>query len=438
MSRTIQLLRRQSLRSWMIFAMICAVLPLLLSATIGYSLYHRTIVQPFREVLSLQHDVLVGLEGVQGRYWTIAGALNDYVLTGDEEQRQIFEAARLGVEEEFRNLEANAATSPHLRDQIHAARQIWAQVSRHSAAVMAQPRDGIGAMVPDLERVVATEQEIPAAAHQLESVLMRMRDASEVSHADALRAFRQLELGALAAILLSLGMMGLGGFIVNRAIVLSADELVAGAKRFASGRHDKPVLITVPPELAAVADAFNSMTRTIIAQEAQLAEHARRDSLTSLLNRREFDSALAMHMDRLEKGGAPFALLLGDVDHFKQVNDQHGHVVGDEVLRSVAVKLQAGSRHADTAFRYGGEEFALILTDTSPEAALLTAERLRLAIEDDRMARRETDAPRVTISFGLAFCEAVMDPDVLVRAADQALYEAKARGRNRIVVNTAV
>ncbi|PZX48496.1 diguanylate cyclase (GGDEF)-like protein, partial [Cereibacter changlensis] len=200
-----------------------------------------------------------------------------------------------------------------------------------------------------------------------------------------------------------------------------------------SGEHGTPVQISVPPELAAVADAFNRMTRKIVEQETRLVEQARRDGLTSLLNRREFDLRLEERMDSLAAGGAPFALLLGDVDHFKQINDAHGHVTGDEVLRRVAQTLEANAPDAENTFRYGGEEFALILPDSSPEVAQQTAERLRRAIGE--LSPSDAALPDVTMSFGLAFCDAPLDPDALVRAADAALYKAKAQGRNRVVIS---
>ena len=300
------------------------------------------------------------------------------------------------------------------------------------APCLPRPRSTLAPNVADLEQVLAVERELPVAARRLEAVLDQMRAGSEASHAAALLAFRRLELAALGAILISLGMMGIGAFIVNRAIVLSADELVAGARRFASGHNDTPVQITVPPELAAVADAFNSMTRTIIEQREQLSDHARRDGLTALLNRREFDAALGARLGALTAGGQGFALLMGDVDHFKRINDTHGHVEGDRVLRRVAQVLAAEARSDDLVFRYGGEEFALILNDAGPDAAAALAERLRLAIA--AAFEGEGEGTAVTLSFGMAFCAAPAAPEALIRLADGALYEAKAGGRNRVVV----
>ncbi|MDP3340401.1 GGDEF domain-containing protein [Frigidibacter sp.] len=434
MSRPMRFFRRQSLRSWIALAMVCAVLPLLVSSAIGYAVYHQTVVQPFRDVLTRQHDLLISLERIQGDYWTITEAVNAYVLTGELAQRDAFEAARARVEAQFARIEV--AVAPENAEQVAVARQEWTRASADAAEVLARPRESLGRSVTDLEQVLAVEREFPVAARQLEAVLDQMRIAGETNHAAALLAFQRLELGALGAILLSLGMMGIGAFIVNRAIVLSADELVAGAERFASGHHEIPVHITVPPELAAVAEAFNTMTRTIQQQREQLADHARRDGLTSLLNRREFDAALGARLGALTAGQPGFALLMGDVDHFKRINDTYGHVEGDRVLRRVAEVLVAEARADDLVFRYGGEEFALILNDAGPAAAAAVAERLRLAIA----AAFEAECAEggagiaVTLSFGMAFCAAPAAPEALIRVADGALYEAKAGGRNRVVV----
>jgi len=433
MTGPLQFFRRQSLRSWIALAMICALLPLLVSATVGYAVYHQTIVQPFRDVMIRQHEVLVSLERIQGDYWTISEAVNAYVLTGDVAQRAAYGAAHARIEAQFARLVT--AAGPQDAGQVAAARQEWAQASADAAEVLARPRANLSRSVADLEQVLAVEREFPVAARRLETILDRLRTRSETSHAEALTAFRRLELGALAAILVSLAMMSLGAFIVNRAIVLSADELVAGAKRFASGRHDMPVQITVPPELAAVAEAFNSMTCTIMEQRAQLSDYARRDSLTSLLNRRAFDTALSAQIAALAEGAPGFALLMGDVDHFKRINDSRGHVEGDRVLRRVAQVLATEARASDAVFRYGGEEFALILVDAGAEAAVAVAERLRLAIAAAFAA--EGQGLAVTLSFGMAVCDAPVAPEALLRAADAALYEAKARGRNRLVVAAA-
>ncbi|HTQ31309.1 MAG TPA: diguanylate cyclase [Opitutaceae bacterium] len=165
-----------------------------------------------------------------------------------------------------------------------------------------------------------------------------------------------------------------------------------------------------------------------------LRELATHDQLTGLLNRREFDRLLAEEAERSRRFGRPFALVLGDIDHFKEVNDTHGHQAGDAVLREVARRLAEGLRSVDRLARFGGEELAMILMETDRAAALEAARRAGAALTRAPIAVNGGPDLHMTMSFGVA----VMPPDAdsaeaLLAAADKALYAAKARGRNRAV-----
>ena len=165
---------------------------------------------------------------------------------------------------------------------------------------------------------------------------------------------------------------------------------------------------------------------------AELAEEAVRDPLTGLHNRRHLDRALAADLARRPRTGE-LSLLVVDIDHFKSINDRHGHAAGDAVLTSVAATLSAAVRDGDTAARLGGEEFVLVLPGAGPEAALERAEQVR---RDVTVVRHLLDGADVgvTVSVGLAVCPADgSSPAALLAAADQALYTAKASGRDRVV-----
>lgn len=152
------------------------------------------------------------------------------------------------------------------------------------------------------------------------------------------------------------------------------------------------------------------------------------DGLTGVANRRAFEKALAHEVARASRTGAPLSLVMLDIDHFKRLNDIHGHQSGDSVLRSVAEELTRQSRAGDLVARYGGEEFAIILPDTKQRDALAVADRFRVAI-----ARLERPVP-VTASLGVAsYPGQLADPLGLVQAADEALYVAKHGGRDRTV-----
>ncbi|UUX96882.1 diguanylate cyclase [Aquabacterium sp. J223] len=162
---------------------------------------------------------------------------------------------------------------------------------------------------------------------------------------------------------------------------------------------------------------------------AELQALASRDALTGLFNRRLLDERLAAELARHRRSGRPLAVVLADIDHFKAVNDGHGHAEGDRVLRDVARCLQGTVRGTDIVGRYGGEEFLLLLPDTPAEGALAACEKLRAVVAAC------PGAVRVTISLGIAVPAADWpDAAAVLAAADAALYRAKAEGRNRVVL----
>jgi diguanylate cyclase (GGDEF)-like protein len=151
------------------------------------------------------------------------------------------------------------------------------------------------------------------------------------------------------------------------------------------------------------------------------------DPLTGIANRATFQTVLGQELSRTRRTGGSVSLALLDLDHFKRLNDTHGHQAGDEVLRRLAAVLDDCSRGFDTAARYGGEEFAIILPHTTPEEALEVAERLRTGVRDAGIE------PAVTVSIGVAsYPRDASDGDELVRLADEALYASKRAGRNRV------
>lgn len=157
------------------------------------------------------------------------------------------------------------------------------------------------------------------------------------------------------------------------------------------------------------------------------------DGLTGLRNRRWLDDAFARQLTRTVRAGHPVALLMIDIDHFKRLNDEHGHLVGDAVLCHVALVLALGLRPPDLLARYGGEEFALMLPETDGTEAVAIAERLREQVANAPTTPNAEPLPRVTVSIGVAVARLSDSLDVLVRAADRALYAAKDAGRDRVV-----
>jgi diguanylate cyclase (GGDEF)-like protein len=168
--------------------------------------------------------------------------------------------------------------------------------------------------------------------------------------------------------------------------------------------------------------------------EQQLQEMANRDFLTSLLNRREAYRRIHEEMARAERTGLPLSFILFDIDHFKQLNDSHGHNAGDMVLTQLAVKLMAALRDYDIACRYGGEEFLVVAPETDEQQAFKLAERLRATIATTCFTTEQQERTlTVTISVGVAQLKQDETIEQVISRADGALYHAKHTGRNRVV-----
>jgi diguanylate cyclase (GGDEF)-like protein len=164
-----------------------------------------------------------------------------------------------------------------------------------------------------------------------------------------------------------------------------------------------------------------------------LERMARTDGLTGLSNRREFDRELAEHIARAQRYGGQVGLLMIDIDRFKAFNDSFGHQGGDRALRALAVAVVEVIRDVDRAFRYGGEEFAVIMPASGPEGSRRTAERLCSHIAGRLFGLADGQTGSVTVSVGVAvYPDAGLTPDAVVATADGALYRAKEEGRNRV------
>ena len=174
---------------------------------------------------------------------------------------------------------------------------------------------------------------------------------------------------------------------------------------------------------ATVAVLRHELTATLV----ELSGLARHDALTGLVNRREFDHRLTRELERCARSQETCAVLMCDLDRFKEVNDTHGHLAGDMVLKRVARDLLAGVRTIDTVARVGGEEIAVLLLDCHAADAQDVAERLRRAVALSREGE-----PAITISIGVADSSEASSLPQLLAAADGALYEAKRAGRDRV------
>ncbi len=222
--------------------------------------------------------------------------------------------------------------------------------------------------------------------------------------------------------------------------LMRGDEII-GSLHLASRSDERYSASKATDFLTRLASIIAICLDSYMARE-NLQRQGKLDALTGAHNRRSFELEWARELARAARSRDPLSCLFVDIDHFKQVNDQYGHAVGDTCLRDVAAAIKTELRETDCLARYGGEEFVVLLPAASPEQALLTAERIRLCVAELRvdlsLLSTGKQAPMgVTVSIGacswLPQQQATEQVDkALLQAADQAMYRAKLAGRNRV------
>jgi len=261
-------------------------------------------------------------------------------------------------------------------------------------------------------------------------------------------AMRLLSRGTFDVIITDLRMPELDGFGVLAAvkrlglavevIILTgahAQDMSSAVRALRLGAHD---YLTKPP--ASADEVILTVERAIEKKRLREANHrllrelqslSRTDGLTGVPNRRTLDEALPQEVARSRRHGHPLGVVMLDIDHFKKVNDTHGHAGGDEVLRSFARTVASTLREGDVLYRYGGEEFVAVLSHADLAGAMNAAERIVKAVAEAAIPLGST-AINITTSAGVAaLASSAADGSSLVARADGALYEAKRSGRNR-------
>ena len=285
-----------------------------------------------------------------------------------------------------------------------------------------------------LEREGAAADGLGVDGTEVVAVLKRVTQLdwavlAETPAADAYRQvtrLRNVTALVLAALLVAVGLLA---YLLALLITRPLDRLTQGAARVAGGDLEVQLPVAGGRELRYVTEVFNDMVARLQESRRELERLSITDDLTALYNRRYLMEALANEVRRSRRLAHPCALLMGDVDHFKEYNDAYGHLAGDEALARVGAIIREATRDVDTAARYGGEEFVVLLPETEAAGAIETAHRIR-----SRLAREDKSKGTLSVSFGVAqFPEDGDTPEALLARADAALYRAKREGRDRVL-----
>ncbi|MDJ0623782.1 MAG: diguanylate cyclase [Desulfocapsaceae bacterium] len=225
--------------------------------------------------------------------------------------------------------------------------------------------------------------------------------------------------------------IGLAAFFLTKQIIRPLRNLTEGAQEVADGNLDIRLPVEKNDELGFATSVFNEMVAELSRSQAKLEKMATQDVLTKLPNRKQILRIVHNRFEYYQRYSIAFGVLMIDVDNFKHVNDTYGHIAGDEVLRDIGKIFKETLRSFDSAGRYGGEEFLVVLVDSGDDNAKQVAERIRQAVENHSI-NYEDQTIKVTVSIGIA----MVSPDdtnenSLINRADKALYAAKENGRNQ-------
>jgi diguanylate cyclase (GGDEF)-like protein len=252
--------------------------------------------------------------------------------------------------------------------------------------------------------------------------------------------YRTIVSQILIFVILGLFIWFLVGSAVSK-ITEPIESLTSSMSQVAEGDYQVEVqVIPRNDEIGVLSKAFAHLVDSVRDYSEKLRELSIHDALTGLFNNREFETRFDKEWERSVRYTVPLSFFMSDIDFFKNFNDDFGHQVGDEVLKSVARVFQENIRTSDTAFRYGGEEFCVMLPETNLEKARVVAEKLRRKVEELPACMAEgKETRKITISIGIAsFPECALEKKQLIVLADDALYKAKEKGRNRVEVAEAV
>lgn len=419
----------RSLTFWMTLGMALTVLPLVISAFTVHVWLHGEAIAAFDDVAARQRHELAPLHRQQIALWEAAVPVEEFVASREPGHAGAYRELRVQIERRYHQLDKAFARDEGLRQTLLRSQQDWDAADRIAAELIAHPVADLDAR--SVEALDRFNGRIGASVDKLRAVEEEMAPVLDADHAEAIAASERSDRASVVAAVASLLLMLVGIGVIRRVMLANVSRLVDGARRFAAGEHAHRIEVQVPPELREVADEFNRMIVRVHEAEQSLVAQARQDPMTGLDNRRSFEEAMSAAFARLRRQNEGFVLLMLDVDHFKKVNDTHGHGAGDDVLRAVASTLAASVREVDRVFRIGGEEFAAILSDVGLSGAGAVAERVRAAVESTPVQTQGREV-RVTISIGLCAAQQSGTADELLRAADAALYAAKSGGRNRV------
>lgn len=403
----------------------------------GYLPLHRDVgavphfVQATNSMRDLEISVLQSSLPVHVYRVSPAG-VGTSATTGTADPAKAYEQASSLVKARFATAKQAVQAWPDVLDRTYELYGVWLVLHARGQSLLAPDTSLSGSpqRVRDLQEFDRLTRRLVNGIdvlNQTISTSVSERLENESAHSQRVLGL-SLSIGFMVIVFIMYVNLRLARYVVD-----PVNGLVGSITKFREGDYTARTDVSRADEIGNLADAFNDMAQNIEQTHQHLASLSERDPLTGMLNRRGFDPRFERQLRQAEAGTRDLALIMIDIDHFKSVNDTHGHATGDQVLVAVADTIRNCLRAGDFSARFGGEEFIVCLPDENRDTGLTVAERIREAIARLPLASGEGTAITVTASAGVALYPSCgQECRALIEAGDAALYAAKANGRNRV------
>lgn len=419
----------RSIRFRFLIAISAMLLPLAVLGITSYFSINRVI----DSVYNVVHDPYNELELTARTEVAVLNALmppNDYLVHGEVIERSNFERLSTEVEKAFDDLARGSGVGHTNNESMMRARKNWDKGKEMAIDLLS-----IAKPVANREAAAAMERmdlQFEKILNDLKTVKRLARDEAHTQLLAAEKIKQQSIFQSITVFIVGLAISAIAAWLLMRSIVDPIQSLHRTVQQFGRGQLAQRVEMHRQDELGRLAEAFNDMADQVKSVTDTLTSESIHDGLTGILNRRELERQLQRLIEHSARHKRTLTLAMLDLDHFKSVNDEHGHQTGDELLRKVARVMENNLRPGDVLARYGGEEFIAVLPEADIDGARRVAERIRLLV-GGTVTKHNGVNVSATISIGLAVFPADgRTAKELMAAADRALYGAKASGRNQV------